>query len=626
MSRVSSVAQEIEINYYIVSILNSPIDFLTYKSDKDIKSGTFVDITLRKKELTGVVISKSEKPTFECEEILVAKEEFLPQKRLKIARFISTYYVCSLGEAIGLFVPFAKNSDESKQIDIKTLPTLSALQERAFRFLQAEQTSLLFGDTASGKTEIYIKLIAKVLEEGKTALFLMPEISLTPQMEKRLKKIFLDTVEVWHSKITKKRKQEILENIQKKKVRLVVGARSALFLPMRDLGLIVVDEEHDSSYKSSNKPRYNARDIAIYFGKVLGVRVVLGSATPSLQSYSKFPHFRLKGGYVKSQKEFIFEKSSDDISQNIINQLKNVLQNSKQAIIFLPTRANFKYISCFECGEIIKCPFCSVGMSLHKKNNALKCHYCGYVERLPKVCPNCKSENLGSFRMGTEEVKERLCKIFPSAVIEKFDKDAIKSSKKLKDVLKRFSDKKIDILVGTQMLSKGHDYSDIELSVILGIDNILAQNDFRARENALSLAVQIAGRSGRGGKGVVILQSSNEEFFKRYIEDYETFLKDELSFRDGLYPPFVKMLRVLISHTKKQKANEIMQKVLECIKKHKNKEVEIVGSGESFIEKIGGKYRYDILLRSKSANAMLQTILLCRENFCQIDMDPLSFS
>jgi len=585
-------------------------------------------LELRGRPKQAIVLREVKKPSFECENIQEIKDFYLNDKQIEIANFISQYYVCSLGEACGIFMPFKKDTvlADSKRVDHLKKPSLTPAQQKAFEFLVNSSSSLLFGETGSGKTEIYISLMIDMLKKGKSVIFLMPEISLTPQMEKRLKAYFGDMVAIWHSKVTKKRKEKILESIYSGEVKVVAGARSALFLPLRDVGLIVVDEEHDSSYKSNSKPRYNARDMSLYIGKILSSKVVLGSATPSLVSYHKVKHYRLKERYVKSEREYIFEKNSNDISENIIKELQAVLSRKKQAILFLPTRANFKYISCFECGEIIRCPFCSVGMSLHKKLNALKCHYCGYTQRVPNVCPSCKSEELSSFRMGTEEAKERLSQIFPDAVVEKFDRDSIKSEKRLREVLKNFNDKKIDILVGTQMLSKGHDYSDIELSIILGIDSLLAQNDYKARENALSLAIQIAGRSARGGKGRVVLQTSNEEFFKKYMDDYETFLKDELKYREDMYPPYKKLLRILITHKDKQKAKEMMQESVDCLLKNMGDSVEMVGCGEAVIEKIAKNYRYDILLRSSSAKELLQTVSFCKKSFMQIDMDPLSFS
>ncbi len=594
-----------------------------------MKAGDLVKLFLRGRENFAIVIKPVKEPDFKCEYIKELTKYYLNPDYLKITSFISQYYFCSLGEASSLFVAFSK--DEDKQSDIiktlyKPLLSLSASQKKALSFLNAQKTSLLFGDTGSGKTEIYITMIAKVLKEGKSAIFLMPEISLTPQMEKRLKAVFGEHIALWHSKVTKKKKQMILEGIKSKKIKLIAGARSALFLPLLKLGLIIVDEEHDNSYKSNSRPRYNARDLAVYFGKVLDCKVVLGSATPSLTSYHKYPHFRLKGSFAGEKKEYIYEKNSKDLSSNIIHELSKILKEKKQAIVFLPTRANFKYISCFDCGSCVTCPFCSVGMSLHKDKNALVCHYCGYTERIVKECPKCKSTHLGSFRMGTEEVREKLTALFPDANIAKFDRDAIKSTRELNRVLKEFNDKETDILVGTQMLSKGHDYEGIELSVILGIDAILAQNDFRARENALSLAIQIAGRSGRVGSSKVVLQTSNEEFFKKYINDYELFLKDELKYRQELYPPFKKLARILVSHKEQNKAKDITSNVCKCLQANLQKGVEIVGSGEANIKKIASKYRYDILLRSTSSKALLQTISRCKQSHIEIDIDPISFS
>jgi len=617
------------MRYYKVSLLNSPLECLTYKSKITYAQGDIVEVPFKNAIKRGVIISQTHKPSFETKDMQTKTNLFFPVKYQQIVKFICNYYVCSLGEAYSLFMPFDKGKERVWQAPKErnfTLKELSNPQKKAFDFLQKNSLSLLFGDTGSGKTEVYIHLIAEVLKQGKSIIFLMPEISLTPQMQKRLKEIFGDEVALWHSKVTKKKKEEILSRLKEGSIKIVAGARSALFLPVLNLGLIIVDEEHDSSYKSNSRPRYNARDLAVYFGKILGCKVVLGSATPSLTSYQKYPLFRLKGSFAGLKKEYIYEKNSEDLSENVINELSQILKEKKQAIVFLPTRANFKYISCFDCGEFISCPFCSVGLSLHKDKNALICHYCGYIQRIPKECPSCKSKHLSSFRMGTEEVRQRLASFFPNATIQKFDRDAIKSTRELNRVLKEFNEEKIDILVGTQMLSKGHDYKGIGLSVILGIDNILAQNDFRSRENALSLAVQISGRSGRAGVAKVILQTSNEEFFKRYMDDYELFLKDELKYRKDLYPPYKKLVRLLISHKQDIKAKEILQNILSCLQTNLEKEVEIVGSGEANIKKIASKYRYQILLRSTSSKALLKTISKCKQTHCEVDMDPISFS
>ncbi len=487
-----------------------------------------------------------------------------------------------------------------------------------------QDTTLLFGDTGSGKSEVYMKLFEEMINSGKQSIFLMPEISLTPQMQKRLKVHFGDRAVMWHSRLTKKSKEKILERIYNNEIDIIAGARSALFLPLVNIGVIVVDEEHDDSYKANNRPRYHARDMAVYMGKALGAKVVLGSATPSLTSFNKFPHVRLKGTYFDSQKEFLFDEGESQINDVVLSQIDKSLSNNRQVIIFLPTRANFKYLSCYSCGAFVECPYCSVGMSLHLDKNALKCHYCNYMEAILKVCPKCGEHDLRSNRIGTAEVVKILSEKFPLKNIGKFDRDEITTEKKLKAILKDFNDQKIDILVGTQMLSKGHDYQNVDLAVVLGIDTILNQADFRARERAMSLLVQIAGRSGRAGEGRVLIQTKDRSFFERYLRDYELFLNEELPFREELYPPFKKIMRIMISHKYKNIAQEALSIIRDCFEKYSD--IEIIGAGEAPIAKLSAKFRFHILLRSDSPKALLEAVVRCREKNCEIDIDPVNFS
>ncbi len=596
---------------------------MTYESKNRIELGRIVEVKLRNKLVNGIIISQCEKPEFKCEKIEMESEDIFDEKYLQIFRFISSYYLCSFGEATGIFTA-VKKLKQTQDFKIDCNLELSGKQMEAFEFLKNRKRALLFGDTGSGKSEIYMKLLEETINDGKTAIFLMPEISLTPQMQKRLKAKFGDLVAIWHSKITKKIKLQILESISKGEVKILAGARSALFLQMPDLGLIIVDEEHDDSYKASSRPRYHARDVALYMGDILNAKVVLGSATPSLTSYHKFPTFRLKETYFKTEKSIIFIKDENVIADRVFYELENVLNQNLQAIVFLPTRANYKYLTCMDCGKFVECPFCSVGMSIHKEKNALRCHYCNYIQRIPKECPFCKSQNLRSNRIGTAQVVEELYEKFPDKRFAKFDRDEITTQSKLKKVLKEFNDKKIDVLVGTQMLSKGHDYLDVKLGVVFAIDTILAQADFRAREKAMSLLLQVAGRSGRKGEGKVLVMTNNEEFFSHYMDDYERFLEDELRYRRGLYPPYKKLMKFLISHKSKQKALEILQKLQDCL--GYVKDVEIVGFGEAPIAKIAGKYRFQVLLRSDSAKALIQIAHKCRLKDCEVDIDPVQFS
>ncbi len=562
-------------------------------------------------------------PDFECEVILSVKDEFYKEKTLSLAKFISEYYVCSLGDALKLFIPSLKNPLHVRHT-IKTNITLSSEQSKAYEFIKSHNKSLLFGDTGSGKTEIYIKCIEECINSGKNAIFLMPEIGLTPQMKKRLISSFGDTVAIWHSKITKKKKEQIIKDLCSGKISLIAGTRSALFLPVSNLGLIVVDEEHDDSYKSSSRPRYNARDLALLFAKRDDAKIILGSATPSLGSFKNLPKFRLNGTFFESHKRFIYENSVSELSPNILKKIKEHLDKDEQIIVFLPTRANFKYVTCFDCGANITCPFCSVGMSLHSDINALKCHYCNFTQRIPNICPECKSKNLHTNRIGTAQVVSALSEEFKDKVIGKFDRDEVKTIKKLNSVLKDFNDKKIDILVGTQMLSKGHDYHSIGLSVIMGIDAILNMPDFRARERAVSLVHQIAGRAGRVGEGEVYIQTQNGELFKEFMDDYESFLNDEMKYRKEIYPPFIKLLKILVSHVKDEKASAIMNEVKKLTKNFSK--LEVVGYGRSNIEKIANKYRYNMLLRSTNTKELLKFAHSCKHLHVEIDIDPLSFS
>jgi primosomal protein N' (replication factor Y) len=443
-------------------------------------------------------------------------------------------------------------------------------------------------------------------------------------MQERLENHFGDEVVLWHSKLTPKQKREAREKLESGKAKIIAGPRSALFLPIKDLALIVVDEEHDDSYKSSSKPRYHARDIAIYMGKVYGARVVLGSATPSLSSYVKFPHIRLKGGHFKAKREFIYEQSVESLTPLILNMLQNRVEKKEQSILFLPTRANFKYLVCGDCGHRYECVFCSIGMSIHQKSHALKCHYCNYTQAIPQCCSECGSHNLTSARLGTAEVVKNLQEMMPQSVVEQFDRDVITTNTKLKKVLKRFNAKEIDILVGTQMLSKGHDYHGVTLAVILGMDNMLSMSDYRAREKALSTLIQIAGRSGRLSDAQVVVQTFNEEFFSTYIENYEAFLEEEKLFREGLYPPYKKLCRVLFAHKNGQKAQQAMQEMSEKLRKFTT--IEVVGASKCAIERVSGKYRFEILLRANKSTDILKALSLSKNSLAQVDMDPIDFT
>lgn len=610
------------MNYYEIAIIGANLTPLTYESEFELVEFELVSIKLRNKIQMGAILRAVPRPNFKTLPIIERLNLAFTPFQITLAKFISHYYSCEIGVSFGLFEPFSGYSEPNCSF-IKT-PNLSQLQLQAAKFAKQNPISLLFGDTGSGKSEIYISLIRECLNLGKQALFLMPEISLTPQMQGRLEAYFGSSVGVWHSKITPKKKQTLLSEFSQGKIRLIAGARSALFLPFSDLGLIVVDEEHDESYKSSSDPYYNAKDLAIYIANKMGIKCILGSATPSLNSYAKFPHFRLKGRFFESQKEYIYDHSPTGLNELILSEISQALQAKKQVIIFLPTRANFKFLTCQKCGQSMQCPYCSISLSLHKKHRAMRCHYCGFACAVPRVCVECGSDMLESRKIGTSELAAQVQEHFPLANVAKFDRDEITTQKKLTTLLKEFNEYKIDIIIGTQMLSKGHDYHNVSLAIIMGLDEQLEFSDYQARSKSLALAMQVAGRAGRASYGRVIIQGLKCEFFAEYMDEFDKFIADELPMREGLYPPFMRLLRIKIEEKDETKAVSKMQQILAELRSVAG--LEMIGYGKCVIEMIATKYRYQILLRSASHAPLLKASQIARAFGALPDIDPVNFS
>ncbi|MCX2682339.1 primosomal protein N' [Campylobacter sp. MIT 21-1685] len=625
------------MKYYELALCGLYLENLIFHSEESLYplNEVLVSLNVKKKEyfnlfekgnsklIRAVVIKECQKPHFETSPILQILPSSLSILQFELARFISYYYGGKLGFILGFFQgckPY-----ECVKLEKFPQPNLSPDQQEALNFLKSQSNSLLFADTGSGKTEIYITLIKEYLEQGKQVLLLMPEIALSSQMQKRLQVYFKDNFFLWHSKISKKRKAQALEKFTNAESLLVAGARSALFLPFRNLGLIIVDEEHDNSYKASNKPYFNVRDLSLFLGKKFDIKVILGSATPSLTSFYRQKFFRLKGTFFESKKCFLYDESELAVTPFLLHELELSLKKKKQAIVFLPTRANFRQVFCKHCASTINCPRCSVAMSLHKHKRVLKCHYCNYIKKIDTFCPNCKGVLLEARKMGTAELKERLENALPQAKIVKFDSDEISSVKKLDTILEAFNAKEIDILVGTSMLAKGHDYHNVDLSVILGLDEYLFRPDFRAAEETLALAMQVAGRAGRKGEARVLLQTNNRSFFQKYIQNYDLFLKDELEFRKDLYPPFKRLLRMIIEHKDPAFAFGLCEELVKALKN--TPDLELVGYGACGIEMLYSKHRFYVLWRSYSYKS-----LLFAQNFVSTfkdvstDIDPIDFS
>ncbi|RAX57685.1 primosomal protein N' [Helicobacter monodelphidis] len=631
--------------FYKVAILGRKSPPLIYCSEQSIQPLELVSAPLKTGQSRGVVLEETQKPIFNCKEIKPLRQYFTPLQG-KLAYFIAPYYFSTLGESFGLFTPleveYTENNDGNMGLQSTDtfvsnicLKNLSSIQAKFYTQILPLKNALLFGDTGSGKSEIYFHLIAHTLKHGGDAILLMPEISLTPQMEFRLRESFGEICAIWHSKISKKKKQEIIRGLQDRTIRIIAGARSALFLPYKNLQRIIVDEEHDDAYKSQQTPFYNAKDLALWLSAHYPISTLLGSATPSVSSYHKLHErlFRLKGGYFKeSGKNVRFIIGGDEPKEETLQKIQETLDKNKQVIIFLPTRANFKYITCPECAKTLQCDACAITMSYYEKEQKICCHHCNSTAPAPKYCPYCKGD-LILRRIGTTELCKRLKEIFKQTKIERLDRDCIQSTNHLKQILDDFNQQKIQILIGTQMISKGHDYHAVGLVVILGIDYVLrAGSDYRSREKVMALTMQLCGRSGRKERGEVWIQSAESQFFMPYLGKYDIFLDDEINLRGEDYPPLSKIALFHIKHKNHHRAKEIMEFLLFLSKKESCK---ILSAGPCEIEKLQNYYRFFILITSKSAKTLHQQISsilasatkqgLEQGKWINVDIDPLHF-
>ena len=444
--------------------------------------------------------------------------------------------------------------------------------------LNKANTYLLFGVTGSGKTEVYIRLIKKVLEEDKTAILLVPEISLTPALTAIFKNAFGSDVAVLHSNLTNLEKYSEWKKIQNKEVRIVIGARSAIFAPLENLGIIIIDEEHSGTYKQEISPRYHAIEIAKERSKYNDCPLILGSATPSLESYaraksgiynllvlSKRPdNATLPSVSIVDMKEEIESGNRGILSTILINKIKEKLDNNEQIMILLNKRGYNSVFSCRECGHTVKCPHCDVSLTYHKNSNMLRCHYCGYATNKVEECPECNSKAMRSFGFGTEYLEEELKKSFLNAKIARMDFDTVSKRGSHSKIIKDFSEHKYDILVGTQMIAKGHDFPKVTLMAILNIDQSLNIPDFRSAENTFSLINQASGRAGRANlKGEVIIQTFNPDNYSIISKTYDDFYKKEIEIRKKLfYPPFCNLALIKIGSKNINTAMDEIEKVL----------------------------------------------------------------
>ena len=515
--------------------------------------------------------------------------------------------------------------------------------------LNKEMTYLLYGVTGSGKTIVYIDLIKKVLKLGKKAIMLVPEISLTTQMVNRLYNSFGNNVAILHSGLSDGEKYDEYTKINNNEVNVVVGTRSAIFSPLTNLGIIIIDEEHSSTYKQENNPRYNAIDIAKWRAKYNNCPLVLGSATPSLESFARTQKNVYKllmldkriGNYdlpsvklVDMSKEM--KKRNMIFSDELKEYLENTLKDKMQAMILLNRRGFSTFVSCQNCGYTYKCPHCEITLTYHKSSNNLRCHYCGYTTYLKNVCPNCNEDAIRSFGTGTERIENELNKLFPSARIIRMDRDTTTKKGSHEKYINMIENDEVDIIVGTQMISKGLDFPKINLVGVINADETLNIPDFRSNERTFQLLNQVSGRAGRSGiESKVIIQTFNpENIIFQFIKDndYINFYNYEMSLRKKLnYPPYYYLTSIKICSKDYDKASKNATKICNYIKNNISKTSIVLGPSTANLFKLNNIYRFQIIIKYKHDNLLFKSLsfidnLYINENdvYLEIDNNPIS--
>ena len=545
-----------------------------------------------------------------------------------------------------------KSKKESK------VPSLTSDQNKAISSVQkafnSSEIFLLHGVTGSGKTEVYLQLADRLLKQGQGTIILVPEISLTPIMVRRFYSRFKDKIAVLHSGLSEGERYDEWRRIKRGEAKIVIGARSAVFAPLDDPGLIVIDEEHENSYKQETYPHYHARRVAFVRGKISNFPVLLGSATPSLESFyyteKNFIHYLSLSKRINERglppvdiidMSAELKKGNTGIfSASLKDSITRTLKKDKQVLLFLNRRGYASFMMCRECGFVIKCRNCDISLTYHSAKNSLCCHYCGHTRRPAQKCPECDSEYIKEFGIGTEKIVQEVKEEFPEAEVDRMDVDTTVYKGAHEDILARMEKGETDILVGTQMIAKGHDYPGIEVVGVISADTMLNIPDFRSAERTFQLMTQVAGRAGRGStRGQVYIQTYNPDHYSIQAarnHDYEAFYKNEIKLRKELnYPPFCFLVNILVRGTQKEIVKKEIKKLGQKIhKQHHSSIMEIMGPSPAPIPKIRGKFRWQIILkfaekklRKKILNKLKKEVQI-QENKNDvsfvIDVDPQS--
>ncbi len=606
------------------------------KLQSQIKVGSIVDISFGKKSIRGIIsrihIKDEEmKLDYKLKEIgSVNSDILITEKYLEIAKWISNYYLCSLGEAVSLFLPPIISRPRKQVSNIKYQVSssldkikLTTEQEEIFQKLVHKlstphpKPSLIFGVTGSGKTEIYLKLAAETLKQNKQVVILVPEIMLTPQTVEKFEQIFPDQICLLHSGLSKGERYLSYKQFYDGEKQIIIGPRSALLVPSSNIGLIIIDEEQEDAYKQEKDPRYHAVDLAEKIVEKFDALLVLGTATPRTETYHKtsmnqYDLFELKSRYRKlilppakiiDLKDEIKKDNYSPISLQLQNDITDILKNKRHVILFLNRRGMATFVSCRECGEVIMCPNCNIPMVYHVNFNShiLNCHHCDKKIPVPALCPVCKSPKIKFFGAGVDKIETEIVKLFPKARVKKIDSKILQNKGEYMKLYEDLKSGKIDILIGTQILAKGLDIGTVDLVGVISADTGLHMPHFRASEKVFSLITQVSGRSGRkdnAGRTVIQTYWPDASAIKFAAEhNYKYFYKNEILEREKYnYPPFCHLVRVISEDKNQTKAKNELEKIAKQLEQIK---INFIGPGPCFLNKINGKFRYHIIIKTK---------------------------
>jgi primosomal protein N' (replication factor Y) len=642
--------------------------------------GRRVKVYLKNRLLTGLIIGEDNalKLNYAVKPIehMLDNSAVITPEQFALMNFCATYYFNNLGTCVHLSIPRnEKKIKKAKKILSPTEPKpphmLNRAQSQAVEAIISKKSGafLLEGITGSGKTHVYIEAARTTLKEQRSVLFLVPEISLTPQLIQRVEYSLGLKAITMHSNITPAQKRDAIFTLLEPKAHVLIGARSAIFAPLPNLGLIVVDEEHDASFKQDESPRYNARDLALWRAKHENARVILGSATPSLESSFNVQHKRLRHLFLHerfntdrklpevtlinltarhSDPDFRTQDLNKSVgskmcilSRPLVNAMREILDKKLQVLLFLNQRGYARFGVCYNCGIIAQCPHCSVGLTYYQKTSRVVCHQCHYSELARTICRNCKADTLKYVGLGTERLEEETKMLFPDAHIVRLDRDVVRSQIKLEQTLNAMHEQQADILIGTQMIAKGHDFLHVGLVGVVCADVALSMPDFRASEKTFQLLTQVAGRAGRGlHDGKALIQTFNPTHPSiHFAQDHNVsdFLQQELALRKRFnQPPFSKAALIRIEHPDEQLSENLIKQAHALLKTESK--LELLGPVPSPIERVNQRYRYQLLVLSFSRSLLHHALKLLKlnKNFIKlihqkkarfiIDVDPYNMT